>query len=186
MGSSRPPDIVYLDDDLSVVNKVGKVTINKFKKAGIINVNQLINIIDDQKQKNAFNSGLSITKINIIFNNAINKLVNSNAPPEVNYRFFEDPYFAKYGEENRDTEIKKPVMLSGNVCITDLVNHIYLHSKEAFRGTVHKDNWLFWHDAVSLITAKETILWMQEKGIYKHWLLPEGNLYANYPEVKKI
>jgi hypothetical protein len=77
-------------------------------------------------------------------------------------------------------------MLSGNVCITELVEHIYLHSKEAFRGTIHADNWYFWHNALSLITAKETILWKQEKSIYKHWLLPEGDLYQHFLDVKKI
>lgn len=83
MGTSRPPNIVYLDDNLSVINKIGKVTINKFKYAGIIKVNQFINIIDDQKPKIAFDSGLSINEINTIINTSINKLVNSIAPSEV-------------------------------------------------------------------------------------------------------
>jgi hypothetical protein len=186
MGKSRLNGIVvYFDDPVSTVNAVGTVTAKKLIKAGIETVLQLTTIHDDQKAKISFDSGLTISKLSTIIGHANNNLVRSNAPAEVDYRLSPDPYLAKYGPGRRDEEIKKSVMMSGNVCITDMVEHIYLHSQAAFRGTVHEDNWVFWHDALSLITVKDTVLWMKEKGIYKHWILPELDLYKDYPEVKK-
>jgi hypothetical protein len=68
-GASRPSGAIYFDDSLKFINNVGKVTINKLKQAGINNIIDLISIIDDQKAKNAFDSGLSVSKINTIIAN---------------------------------------------------------------------------------------------------------------------
>jgi hypothetical protein len=48
---------------------------------------------------------------------------------------------------------------------------------------VPEGNWLFWHNVPSLTSEKETIIWKQEKNIYKHWLLPKGDLYNKFPDV---
>jgi hypothetical protein len=40
-------------------------------------------------------------------------------------------------------------------------------------GTEQEDDWCFYHDALSLMTAKEMILWMKAKKNYKWWILPE-------------
>jgi hypothetical protein len=34
------------------------------------------------------------------------------------------------------------------------------------------EQWYFYHDALSQLTAGDSVEWMQEKGYYKHWLLP--------------
>ena len=47
-----------------------------------------------------------------------------------------------------------------------------------FKGTDHEDNWFFYHDALNLMTAKDTIAWMKEKDYLKHWLLPKLGLLA--------
>ena len=46
-------------------------------------------------------------------------------------------------------------------------------TKEVISGTKYKGQELFFHDALSLMTAKDTVTWMKEKGIYEHWILPE-------------
>lgn len=40
------------------------------------------------------------------------------------------------------------------------------------RGTKHKNDWCFYHDALSLMTASATTTWMKEQGYYSRWLLP--------------
>ena len=37
---------------------------------------------------------------------------------------------------------------------------------------------MFYHDALSLMTAKDTIQWMKDEDIYKRWLLPVNGLNA--------
>jgi hypothetical protein len=97
--------------------------------------------------------------------NASAVLIHDEAPVEVDYRLADDPYLAKYGLEGRMAEMKKSVTLSGNVCITEMIEHIYNESKLLFKGTIHEKDWLFWHDALSLMTAKDTVAWMKERGV---------------------
>jgi len=41
-----------------------------------------------------------------------------------------------------------------------------------------KKTFIFYHDALSLMTSKESITYMKTKGIYQHWLLPEAGLFS--------
>ena len=64
------------------------------------------------------------------------------------------------------------------------------------KGSVHEDNFFIVHDALVLITAKETINWMRQNGYLHQWLLPlnllqDGTPYArrpvgNSPEFKPL
>jgi hypothetical protein len=36
-----------------------------------------------------------------------------------------------------------------------------------FKGANREQDWLFYHDALSLLTAHKTVAWMKEKGYYK-------------------
>jgi hypothetical protein len=91
---------------------------------------------------------------------------------------------AKFGADQRLIELKKSVLLSPNVCITEMVQHIYKESESLYNGTIHQNDWVFWHDALSLLTAKETVSWMKDMGNYDRWLLPELDLYRDFLEVK--
>ena len=51
---------------------------------------------------------------------------------------------------------------------------------------VHKDPWLFYHDALKQLTSKPTVAWMKDKGYYIQWLIPQlglnsGTVYVNRP-----
>ena len=91
---------------------------------------------------------------------------------------------------NWEQELKKVQLMQPYVCITDLVMHMVNATKKVMRGTKFEGRELFFHDALSLMTTKETVSWMKEKNIYKHWILPElgcndiiggKNCYANCP-----
>ena len=54
------------------------------------------------------------------------------------------------------------------------------------RGTKFEDNFYFYHDALSLMTAAETRKWMLEIDYEKYWVLPmkdlnKGTTYHNRP-----
>ena len=57
------------------------------------------------------------------------------------------------------------------LCITDMIDHIVIEYAKTFEGTKHKNYWVFYHDALSLITADATIAWMKEKGYLKRYVL---------------
>jgi hypothetical protein len=75
-------------------------------------------------------------------------------------------------------------MLSPFVCITEIVEHIVVETARVYKGTKNEDDWMFYHDALSLMTAKETIRWMQEKDYLKRWILP--TVWADYTNGTKI
>jgi hypothetical protein len=45
-------------------------------------------------------------------------------------------------------------------------------------------SWVFYHDALKLMLAKETVDWMKEKGCHKQWLLPVMGLHSDDPDLK--
>ena len=56
--------------------------------------------------------------------------------------------------------------------IKDLVLHINAKFSKAFQGTRYEETYLFYHDALTTMTDKDCIDWMEEKGILKRWIHP--------------
>ena len=59
-------------------------------------------------------------------------------------------------------------------------------AEKRMKGSVHEENFYIVHDALVLMTAKETINWMKQKGYLHCWLLPlnglqDGTPYAGRP-----
>ena len=57
-------------------------------------------------------------------------------------------------------------------CITDLIRFMMREAENLMKGSVHEEYFFIIHDALVLMTAKETIQWMKEKKYYHSWLLP--------------
>jgi hypothetical protein len=73
-----------------------------------------------------------------------------------------------------------------------MVTHIVVESDKLFKGKAHEKDWLFGHDALSLLTAHDTVAWMKltfhtdGRSYYDLWLKPEhlGTYYpGNSPEM---
>jgi hypothetical protein len=58
-----------------------------------------------------------------------------------------------------------------------MVEHIVEETARIYKGTEHEDDWMFYHDALSLMTAKDTVKWMKEKDYLKRWILPMEGLH---------
>ena len=71
-------------------------------------------------------------------------------------------------------------------CITDLIRFMMKEAENLMKGSVHEDDFFIVHDALVLMTAKETIKGMKEKNCFHRWLLPmnglqDGTPYAGRP-----
>ena len=71
-------------------------------------------------------------------------------------------------------------------CITDLIRFIMKEAEKLMKESVHEDNFFILHDALVLITAKETTTWMTENNYFHHWFLAmnglqDGSSYAGRP-----
>ena len=66
-------------------------------------------------------------------------------------------------------------------CITDLIQFMMKEAENLMKGSVHEDDFFIVHDALVLMTAKETIKWMKEKNFFHHWLLPMNGFQDRTP-----
>ena len=66
-------------------------------------------------------------------------------------------------------------------CITDLIRFMMKESEKLMKVSVHEDDLFIVHDALVLITVKETIKWMKENYYFHRWLLPMNGLQDRTP-----
>ena len=69
-----------------------------------------------------------------------------------------------------------------------MIEHMASERKKIYLGTTHKNYCLFYHTALSLMTAvtkKETQNWMKEKGYEDMLILPEIDLFTSNPVLKR-
>ena len=113
------------------------------------------------------------------------KVKREKGPEDKDYRFETNPYEARYGP-TWEKEFKSNAIAMGPcVLITDYVEHIVRESQRGFNGTTHEKDWVFVHDALSLMRAKSCKTWMEQKGILHRWLLPSADLFDGYPDLDK-
>ena len=107
--------------------------------------------------------------------------VENNAPTDMvkDYRKDENPYLARFGPDLWEEEIDRSITLRSSICITHLIVHMWAETAKAMKGTMHEDDWLIYHDALKLMTAKRTIDWMKTTTApdgtkyFDRWILPE-------------
>eukprot|EP00957_Ditylum_brightwellii_P171780 13076823-Ditylum_brightwellii.AAC.1 len=57
--------------------------------------------------------------------------------------------------------------------INQLAQHMHGKMEKVLKGTTYERTWKFYHDAISLMSAKECHLHMEQTGILNRWILPE-------------
>jgi hypothetical protein len=67
-----------------------------------------------------------------------------------------------------------------------MIEFMVVESQRIMCGTCHEDDWMFYHNALSLMTAKDMIKWMQKKDYLKRWLLPVNMLSKNDKDLKQF
>lgn len=173
---TRPKGRVWEEDPLSFLPGVGKVAVGALEKQGIKQVKDLLAMDEVQLDMVVAAAGSrAVTKKKI---EKWRKYGVDFATPGrcrdtiVDYRTCENPYKARYGD-NWEERIKKSQTLSKFCCVKDLVLHIDRESREAFQGTKHEEDYVFYHDALTQMTDIKCTNWMKEEGLYHRWIKPE-------------
>ena len=101
------------------------------------------------------------------------------------HRKAKNPYLSRYGDSWVD-KLKSSTAMSKFCCITSIIRFIMNKAEKLMKGSVHEDDFFIVHDALVLMTTKETIKWMIQKGYLHRWLLPlnglqDGTPYAGRP-----
>ena len=178
MVNDRPKDEIWMEDDVSKMKGAGGKKGKTLCLAGIKLVSNLKAISDDTlpnlKERCA---GISVEMLK----KWKDLPVHPGACPHrrIDYRRTPNPYLAKYGSEDWEKKCKESVFMKKYMCVTELVERIHDETRDAFVGTNHEEDWFFYHDALSLMTAKTTVAWMKRKGYYKRWLIPQLGCNGN-------
>jgi hypothetical protein len=176
---------IYSVDPILALDHIGGVTVTKLKEGfNIATVGHLKACLPEKiLEIVAATKGLLIKKLGPVHAQA-QTCVEGEHPPKINYRKADNPYLARYGKDVWEEKIKQVSQMSAYVCITDLVEHIVAETQRLMKGTQHEDDWMFHHDALTLMTAKEMIVWMKEKGYFERWILPANGLHTDDATLK--
>jgi len=180
--SGREEGEIWEGDPLNKIKGIAASLTKLFEEAGVKNVGDLKRLHDTWCHHV---KGCHVSCIKAFRDVA--KAAHPGLPPkEKDYTMCANPYLELYGEDSWEYELANSSSMSKYWYIKELVTHVYNESKKQFIGTEHEDDWYFYHNALSLMTAKDTVKWMKEMGYYEHWLLPTEDVnkdtrYANHP-----
>jgi predicted flap endonuclease-1-like 5' DNA nuclease len=185
--SRRKKGEFFLDDDVEIISGIGKKTAQLLRAEGIASVQALAGLSDDAIQLLAAKRENKLTT-NVLqkFRDLAKGSKDANQPADLiqDHRLADNPYLSLYGEEEWEKKIGKSVTLSAYLSIADMIEFMVAESQRVMLGTYHEDDWFFYHDALSLMTATSTIEWMRKKDYLRRWLLPVNQLSADDKDLK--
>ena len=158
----RPDDDVWMADNVKKLKGASGIKGDKLVSAGILTVADMKSKTDQELLTLSLElDGISHKKL-VEWRETIS---HPGACPHkiVDHRLAENPYYSRHGSFWEE-EIKKTAFMKQYCCIRELVQHIHDFSNETFKGTVHENDWFFYHDALVTLTVKSTVAWMKQKG----------------------
>ena len=145
----------------------------------------IIHTIADLQLRVCHRGKMHIRGFDQIYAMALQDLPGNPPSSFKDHRKAKNPYHSRYGEVWVE-KLKSSTAMSKLVCITDLIRFMMDEAEKLMKVSVHEDDFYIVHDALVLMTSKETINWMKEKGYLYRWLLPlngmqDGTPYAGRP-----
>ena len=83
-------------------------------------------------------------------------------------------------------KLKSSTTMSRFCCITDIIRFVMNEAEKLMKGSVHKDYFFIFQDALVLMIAKEKINWMIKNGYLHLWLLPLNGLQDGTPYAGRL
>ena len=172
---------IFENDPISIIHGIGNVTEAKLNEVGIFTVNDYI--CDRCKVDSLLNATPAyIEKLKNKLDNGLVCGVNAGSCPEkydiTDHRKAANPYLSKYGDEWEDKISKKPALRLVRP-VKDLIQHMATTTTDALKNTPYEGKGLFYHDALSQLTERETVSWMKNdqnkidgRNIYDMWIKP--------------
>jgi hypothetical protein len=176
---NRPAGSIWLCDDVEELKGIGPAKGIKLREAGMKTIQNIKDLNDASMQRVSSISGIGKNLL-LTLRAEAETATAGVSPYPIAFDYVEgaeNPYEKRYGDNWRE-EIKK-VSRSGLtriVCVTELIEHIDTHTKNAYKGTPFADNYYWAHDALSQMCDDDAIAWMKQKGYYKRWIKPELGL----------
>ena len=104
----------------------------------------------------------------------------NNPPPPTDHRLHDNSR-ESLRSDAWEEKMKLASRLRDVECDTDVVTRTCNRIKAFFEGAKHENEWFFCHGALQLMSNYECKNWIEQKGMLKHWILPEAGLNAGAP-----
>ena len=200
VSSARVAGAIYYGDSLKdigtsrykKISEIGAAICAKLTSKGMLTVGDVVEkmgaaMIDDLVK--AFPK-LKVGKLTELVG-VCSSAIPTAVPKEIDHTNSANPYKSRYGDVWKD-ELATALYKKGKVCVTELVTHIVRESEKVYANTKYKDTWRFYHDALSLMTAKSCIAWMKTQKVREgsdvtfldKWILPQNGLNDQFKRFK--
>ena len=167
----------YANDSVCMIPKIGKGRESRLNRCGISTIFDCMNHPERMEHltsekdtiKNAIKDGLA------------NKRIHSGTCPDdfckIDHRKTDNPYESKYGL-NWESKINKTPTMNLVRPVSDMIQHMIRETSNALKGSKYEGKALFYHDALSQLTEKKTMEWMEKnefegRKISTMWIKPE-------------
>lgn len=182
-GRRSKDDGIFEEDHVTELTGIGDETANKLKSFGSIKkVTDLAMLHDEDLQLLAEMNSLSYPLLDRARTQVKTAKSGKYRGKIINHKNHPDPYRSRY-PDNYIEMVDASTAMRKWISIRELVLHMAVETDEMMKGTQFEGKGLFKHDALSLMTAKATRVWMQRyilngRSLYSRWLLPEQGLNA--------
>ena len=167
--SSRKEDEIFMDDDIDLIKGISKSKKTILNAEGLVMVKDLVEKLDNEAVRKELVSkvrGVGMASLNKWWTQA--KTASAGCCVFVDYTAAENPFQERYGEDWK----KKCSFLSRFVLVNDFIDFMFTEAKNVMKGTVHEQDYVVFHDALSLFTGKEPVAYMKEKGYWDKLVRP--------------
>jgi hypothetical protein len=174
----RALNVVYTVDLVDSLPKIGIIFKTVLADYNVITVEDFSNFFNcrPDRRRNIVRRIKSFSMSHLLEAEAVAQSAPNGPPAAKDHRKATNPYLSRFGVAKWREEVLKSPLMKSVTNVRDLVEHIVETSQLHFNDSVYEINWYFYHDALSLMTATETVKWMKSKGYYKHWILPQHEL----------
>ena len=171
----------------------------KLNAQGILNLGDLLDALTtpDRLPPLLALKGFTMNKVDLWTGVLRDNLLDGACPPDINHKIQDNPYLSRYphhpdavlneyGEKEWEAKISESPTCKKYVCIVRLIEHMFRETAKIFVDTVHEDDWILYHDALTLFTAAESMQYMRAKGYLNHLILPQHRCNAGTPYANRM
>ena len=173
----RREGCVYEEDPIDILEGLGKRTKEAMSKMGFRNVKAVRSMTDEDicsiiQDNNKQCNRLTMSNLRK-WRTASATALPGSCDSNTDYRSEANPYLARYGEKEWERMIWVVSPLSTKYAsIKQLVRHMDKETAKVYRGTEFESSYKWYHDALTQLTEKDCVSWMQREGFYKNWIRP--------------
>ena len=176
---------IFAQDRLSCLNGIGPAVEKRLNEHGLATIKDLLDIKNDEnKKKQAIRDVKGLTKNTFERMYAqLHDVHEGKCPPNIDHTRHEHPYKSLW-KDHWEEKMTSSATLSAYTSIYKLIAHMFTETEKAFAGSKHEKTWLIYHDALKLMTGKDAVDYMKQKGWYDRLIRPKlglnkGTLYKD-------